>query len=213
MRRLIKDHAGGFHHPKISRADFKSAMKAHHDREDTQPAQAAAEVTCCVNPQPRSGWWNRCFEYITVVPIAVGALTAAVGFVAGAAAVACLPAIALMYALGAGWPYGVAFTIGLALPVLALRSYLQAPQNRAYQLAEIGRCGACGYRLDKLSPDSCGMIRCPECSASWRPTGAAAMCCPFCTHSLTGTPMPENGVLECPECQTSLRVLVDAGED
>lgn len=213
MRRHIKDHAGGIHHPKVSRAAFKSALREHRDRQDTRLARAASAVTSCVTPQSRNSWWNRCFEYITVVPLAVGALAAAVGFVAGAAAVACLPAIALMYALGAPLRAGIALTIGLAFCVIALRSYLQAPQNRAYQLSEIGRCGACGYCLDNLAPDSRGLIRCPECGASWRSTYVAAMSCPFCTHSLAGIPMPENGVLECPECESALRIRIDAAED
>ncbi|MBX3403378.1 MAG: hypothetical protein KF699_08215 [Phycisphaeraceae bacterium] len=148
-----------------------------------------------------------------MTPFALGAAAAAAAFIVTAVAVVCLPAMAVMLALGVNWRAGIGLTLGLAIPAIALTSYRRGPQNRAEELVTLGCCGTCGYPLDALPPTPAGMTPCPECGSTWRVAPAAATRCPICQAPLGNPRVPDDGRIECPECESALRIRIDAARE
>lgn len=199
MRRHVKDHGGRMHAVRIFRREFNAIVAARQRLE-------SSTLPVLSESRPATPIWRKCLDFVCMAPFALGALAAATAFAATAFAVICLPAMAVMHMLGAGWRAGIGLTVGLVLPVVALIAYRQGPQNRADTLRSLGCCGTCGYSLDSLTPGPDGLTVCPECGSSWRHPSQEAACCPVCKTSLGSLPIPEHGLAECPECESPLRI-------
>jgi hypothetical protein len=84
-------------------------------------------------------------------------------------------AFALRGMFGSGWiAWTAAIVLGIILCVLVLSAAARIVQPKILPLErdvllELGLCGACGQSLDGLRAERCGLIRCPECAAYWRP--------------------------------------------
>lgn len=79
--------------------------------------------------------------------------------------------LGLVLVLASGvWRF-VGLGAGFAVLALAIRfvpTILATWQQYASRLARSGRCGACGFELDGLTPEDDGCVVCPECGAAWR---------------------------------------------
>ena len=79
--------------------------------------------------------------------------------------------------LGGRWSLTAALVSFVGLLVLYRKvSRLTAARQIAATAVAEGFCGGCGYVLQDSEPDTEGMVRCPECGASWR---AARITRPF----------------------------------
>ncbi len=96
-----------------------------------------------------------------------GALVAALTFVA-------MILISTLLAPGLGAP--IAFVPSIFYPMffvvwMGVYFYFHfavfKPWSKRHKLA-IGRCRACDYNLENLTPDPDGCTTCPECGAAWR---------------------------------------------
>lgn len=190
----------------LARLDAESRLKDHHKRLNKQLAErhrVRREAAGKDEPKPPA-WWRRLYQWPVMAVFGVGAMTGALGFVAGLVLAASAPLIATAVLLGYSWQAGVVATFALAIGIAIVwgwRHRDQSRYHRAKSLARIRVCGMCGYSLEDLELAADGKVECPECGAGWDVTDQSTAICPSCDESIEMLTVTAAGVAECPGCR------------
>lgn len=65
------------------------------------------------------------------------------------------------------WPWIPTAMVAWIVIFMVIHFRVFKPWLKQYELA-IGRCRACNYNLENLTPDPDGCTTCPECGAAWK---------------------------------------------